>query len=439
MGFFLPLGACLSGLTPSGIQPFGAWASPSGAHYYYARFRALALDQFSELFSPSKFLPQLINFLRGFFVSHSITCQADMAVKLVEVDYDRSSIVSAGGPGADVVTEVAQTRPTTTTRALPGATTANRGTRRTWSPKVLKETAMVIVVTIVVVRRRTIATAQWLARAAGRNVLEVLVCTNIKAPAKDASSTGTGTWDFHGTKLANVLTKNGKIGREKRRKTLFMEVVPTMYPCLPQSLRNRLGTTARQSLRARQRAPPGPSLQCQAQGLCAAVLAAPSLRGRVTRDRRSRSKAPARAKSMDSRRARSSGRRRQSTEAEKKKVKDVEKKTEERNKKKALDPEMHFIMKTRRFAHFIMKTPAGKRPIPPKPMSTIGLTKPAHQQQFFHRAHTSIVQKILGFSRRFPGFSRRILGKFSGCFFSMFFTHKTVVNAPWASQHFENI
>ena len=102
-------------------------------------------------------------------------------------------------------------------------------------------------------------------------------------------------------------------------------------------------------------------------------------------------------------------------------------------------PEMHFIMKTRRFAHFIMKTPAGKRPIPPKPMSTIGLTKPAHQQQFFHRAHTSIVQKILGFSRRFPGFSRRILGKFSGCFFSMFFTHKTVVNAPWASQHFENI
>ena len=84
------------------------------------------------------------------------------------------------------------------------------------------------------------------------------------------------------------------------------------------------------------------------------------------------------------------------------------------------NPEMHFIMKTRRFAHFIMKTPAGKRPIPPKPMSTIGLTKPAHQQQFFHRAHTSIVQKILGFSRRFPGFSRRILGKFSGCFFLCF-------------------
>ena len=79
-------------------------------------------------------------------------------------------------------------------------------------------------------------------------------------------------------------------------------------------------------------------------------------------------------------------------------------------------PEMHFIMKTRRFAHFIMKTPAGKRPIPPKPMSTKGLTKPAHQQQLFHRARAPVVQKILGFSRRFLGFSRRILGKFSGCF-----------------------
>ena len=35
----------------------------------------------------------------------------------------------------------------------------------------------------------------------------------------------------------------------------------------------------------------------------------------------------------------------------------------------------------------------------------------------------------------FSANSRKILG----LFFSMFFTHKTVVNAPWASQHFENI
>ena len=87
-------------------------------------------------------------------------------------------------------------------------------------------------------------------------------------------------------------------------------------------------------------------------------------------------------------------------------------------------PEMHFIMKTRRFAHFIMKTPAGKRPIPPKPMSTKGLTKPAHQQQLFHRARAPVVQKNSRVFSAIPGVFSANSRKILGLFLSMFFTHK---------------
>ena len=85
-----------------------------------------------------------------------------------------------------------------------------------------------------------------------------------------------------------------------------------------------------------------------------------------------------------------------------------------------VSPEMHFIVKTRRFAHFIMKTPAGKRPIPPKPMSTKGLTKASAPTAVFSpRTHQSCPAHGKN-SRVFTANSRKI----HGLFFSMFFTHK---------------
>ena len=91
------------------------------------------------------------------------------------------------------------------------------------------------------------------------------------------------------------------------------------------------------------------------------------------------------------------------------------------------NPEMHFIVKTRRFAHFIMKTPGGKRPIPPKPMCTKGLTKAStptavfsprtHQSCPAHGKNSRVFTAIHGV---FTANSRKI----HGLFFSMFFTHK---------------
>jgi len=52
--------------------------------------------------------------------------------------------------------------------------------------------------------------------------------------------------------------------------------------------------------------------------------------------------------------------------------------------------EMHFIMKARRFAHFIMKTPDGKKPFLKLHMSTKGLLDPSTPTAAFSlRAHTS--------------------------------------------------